>query len=59
MNLWAEDLPAATRWCTELLGVEPYSTAEPPEDGSRLPTRIRCVWAARRFILESWAPPRR
>jgi len=28
MNLWAEDLPAATRWYTELLGVEPYFTSE-------------------------------
>ena len=24
VNLWADDLPAATRWYTELLGVEPY-----------------------------------
>jgi catechol 2,3-dioxygenase-like lactoylglutathione lyase family enzyme len=23
INLWADDLPAATRWYTELLGVEP------------------------------------
>jgi catechol 2,3-dioxygenase-like lactoylglutathione lyase family enzyme len=28
MNLWADDLPAATRWYTELLGVEPYFTSE-------------------------------
>src|SRR5262249_45942846 len=28
MNLWAEDLPAATRWYTALLGVEPYFTSE-------------------------------
>jgi predicted enzyme related to lactoylglutathione lyase len=28
LNLWAEDLPAATRWYTELLGVEPYFTSE-------------------------------
>jgi catechol 2,3-dioxygenase-like lactoylglutathione lyase family enzyme len=24
INLWADDLPAATRWYTDLLGVEPY-----------------------------------
>jgi len=28
VNLWAEDLPAATRLYTELLGVEPYFTSE-------------------------------
>jgi hypothetical protein len=28
MNLWAEDLPAASRWYTELLGVSPYFTSE-------------------------------
>ena len=28
MNVWAEDLEAATRWYTELLGVEPYFTSE-------------------------------
>ena len=27
MNLWAEDLPAATRWYTELLGAGPYVTS--------------------------------
>src|SRR5216683_2493967 len=34
MNLWAEDLPAATRWYTELLGVEPYFTSEAAGRGS-------------------------
>jgi predicted enzyme related to lactoylglutathione lyase len=28
MNLWAEDMPAAARWYTELLGVGPYFTSE-------------------------------
>ena len=28
VNLWAEDLPAATHWYTELLGVEPYFSSE-------------------------------
>jgi catechol 2,3-dioxygenase-like lactoylglutathione lyase family enzyme len=28
VNLWADDLPAATRRYTELLGVEPYFTSE-------------------------------
>jgi predicted enzyme related to lactoylglutathione lyase len=28
INLWAEDLSAAARWYTELLGVEPYFTSE-------------------------------
>ncbi|APR82721.1 Putative dioxygenase [Minicystis rosea] len=28
INLWAEDLAAATRWYTELLGVAPYFTSE-------------------------------
>ena len=28
MTLWAEDLPAASRWYTELLGVPPYFTSE-------------------------------
>lgn len=28
INLWAEDLSAATRWYTELLGVEPYFTKQ-------------------------------
>ncbi|MCP3062904.1 VOC family protein [Myxococcus sp. K38C18041901] len=27
-NLWADDLRAATRWYTELLGVEPYFSSE-------------------------------
>jgi predicted enzyme related to lactoylglutathione lyase len=34
MNLWAEDLPAATRWYSELLGVEPYFTSEAAGRGS-------------------------
>lgn len=28
LNLWAADLPAAVRWYTELLGVEPYFSSE-------------------------------
>jgi hypothetical protein len=28
VNLWAEDLPAATRCYTELLGVQPYLTSQ-------------------------------
>lgn len=28
ISFWAEDLPAATRWYTELLGVAPYFTSE-------------------------------
>jgi predicted enzyme related to lactoylglutathione lyase len=28
LNLWAADLPGATRWYTELLGVEPYFSSE-------------------------------
>ncbi|HET6918013.1 MAG TPA: VOC family protein [Jiangellaceae bacterium] len=28
INLWAEDLQAATRWYTELLGIEPYFSSE-------------------------------
>lgn len=28
LTLWAADLPAATRWYTELLGVPPYYTSE-------------------------------
>jgi hypothetical protein len=28
MNVWADDLPAPTRWYTELLGVEPYFIRE-------------------------------
>ncbi len=28
LNLWADDLPAATRWYAELLGMEPYFTSE-------------------------------
>jgi catechol 2,3-dioxygenase-like lactoylglutathione lyase family enzyme len=28
VNLWADDLPAATRWYTELLSVEPYFSSE-------------------------------
>jgi predicted enzyme related to lactoylglutathione lyase len=28
INLWADDLPAATRWYTDLLGVEPYFSSE-------------------------------
>jgi catechol 2,3-dioxygenase-like lactoylglutathione lyase family enzyme len=28
INLWAEDLSAAARWYTDLLGVEPYFTSE-------------------------------
>jgi predicted enzyme related to lactoylglutathione lyase len=28
INLWADDLPAAVRWYTELLGVEPYFSSE-------------------------------
>jgi catechol 2,3-dioxygenase-like lactoylglutathione lyase family enzyme len=34
VNLWVEDLPAATRWYTELLGVEPYFTSEAAGRGS-------------------------
>jgi predicted enzyme related to lactoylglutathione lyase len=34
MSLWAEDLPAATRWYTGLLGVEPYFTSEAAGRGS-------------------------
>ncbi len=28
LSLWADDLPAATRWYTELLGIEPYFRSE-------------------------------
>ena len=28
INLWADDLPAATRWYADLLGVEPYFSSE-------------------------------
>lgn len=28
LNLWADDLPAATRWYAEVLGVEPYFSVE-------------------------------
>jgi catechol 2,3-dioxygenase-like lactoylglutathione lyase family enzyme len=28
INLWADDLPAATSWYTELLGTEPYFSSE-------------------------------
>ena len=28
INLWADDLPAATGWYSELLGMEPYFTSE-------------------------------
>ncbi len=28
LSLWAADLPAATRWYTELLGAPPYFTSE-------------------------------
>jgi predicted enzyme related to lactoylglutathione lyase len=28
VNLWADDLPAAIRWYTDLLGMEPYFTSE-------------------------------
>jgi len=28
LTLWADDLPAATRWYTELLGIEPYFSSE-------------------------------
>ena len=28
LTLWADDLPAATRWYTELLGIEPYFRSE-------------------------------
>lgn len=28
LNLWTDDLPAATRWYTELLGAPPYFTSE-------------------------------
>src|SRR5918994_5721928 len=35
VNLWADDLPAATRWYTELLGVEPYFSSEAAGRGPR------------------------
>jgi len=28
ISLWADDLPAASRWYTELLGIEPYFSSE-------------------------------
>jgi hypothetical protein len=28
INLWADEMPAATRWYTDLLGVEPYFSSE-------------------------------
>jgi predicted enzyme related to lactoylglutathione lyase len=34
MNLWAEDLAAATDWYSELLGVDPYFTSEAAGRGS-------------------------
>ena len=34
MNLWAEDLPAATRWYSEVLGIEPYFSSEAAGRGS-------------------------
>jgi predicted enzyme related to lactoylglutathione lyase len=34
INLWADDLPAATRWYTELLGIEPYFSSEAAGHGA-------------------------
>jgi predicted enzyme related to lactoylglutathione lyase len=34
INLWADDLPAATRWYAELLGIEPYFSSEAAGRGS-------------------------
>ena len=34
LNLWAEDLAAATRWYSKLLGVQPYFTSEAAGRGS-------------------------
>jgi len=29
MTLWADDLPQATRWCTELLGAKQLEARDP------------------------------
>lgn len=34
INLWAEDLPAATRWYSEVLGIGPYFSSEAAGRGS-------------------------
>jgi len=34
ISLWAEDLPAATRWYSELLGIEPYYRSEQVGQGA-------------------------
>ncbi|WP_199422166.1 VOC family protein [Actinotalea solisilvae] len=41
VNLWADDVPAAAAWYTEVLGVEPYFVRpEPPERPAYVEFRV-------------------
>ncbi|MEV6522340.1 VOC family protein [Longispora sp. NPDC051575] len=58
LNLWAEDLPAATRWYTDLLGVEPYFTSEAAGRGpGYVEFRIGDHQAELGIIDRRFAPP--
>lgn len=58
MNIWADDVPAAVAWYTELLGVEPYFM-RPGPDGhpAYVEFRIGDYLAELGIIDRSYAPP--
>ena len=58
INYWADDMEAATRWYTELLGVEPYF-ARPGPDGRVAYAEFRIGDSEDELGLvdRRWAPP--
>jgi predicted enzyme related to lactoylglutathione lyase len=58
LNIWADDVPAAVAWYTELLGVEAYFT-RPGPDGrpAYVEFRIGDYQAELGIIDRSYAPP--
>lgn len=57
LNLWADDVPAAVKWYTELLGIEPYFVR--PEQGTPQYVEFRCGDYAHELgiVDRRFAPP--
>ncbi len=58
MNIWADDVPAAAAWYTELLGVEPYFSRPGPEGvPAYIEVRVGDHQAELGIIDRRYAPP--
>ncbi len=58
LNIWADDVPAAAEWYTELLGVPPYFERSGPDGRpAYIEFRVGDYQAELGIIDRRWAPP--